>query len=173
VLPNPAPVLYNSRPSSGPHFRGVAQPGRALRSGRRGRRFKSSHPDQLQKNGPRGRFFVTRCDEGLNRSRRFTNSSGANLNVGAERLRPRRGGGQDARSKSSHPDQLQKNGPRGRFFVTRCDEGSPFPHRYISPKTESNAVLQLEKTVSSPFRWSSILLSHNIGAVTHTPRISP
>jgi hypothetical protein len=61
------------------------------------------HPDQLQKSGPCGRFFVTRCDEGLNRSRRFTNSSGANLNVGAERLRPRRGGGQDARSKSSHP----------------------------------------------------------------------
>ena len=27
-------------------LRGVAQPGRALRSGRRGRRFKSSHPDQ-------------------------------------------------------------------------------------------------------------------------------
>jgi len=26
--------------------RGVAQPGRALRSGRRGRRFKSCHPDQ-------------------------------------------------------------------------------------------------------------------------------
>ena len=25
--------------------RGVAQPGRALRSGRRGRRFESSHPD--------------------------------------------------------------------------------------------------------------------------------
>lgn len=29
-------------------FRGVAQPGRAPRSGRGGRRFKSSHPDELQ-----------------------------------------------------------------------------------------------------------------------------
>ena len=29
------------------HRRGVAQPGRALRSGRRGRRFKSCHPDQF------------------------------------------------------------------------------------------------------------------------------
>ncbi len=28
-------------------FRNVAQPGRALRSGRRGRRFKSCHSDQL------------------------------------------------------------------------------------------------------------------------------
>src|SRR5262245_34367012 len=28
--------------------RGVAQPGRALRSGRRSRRFKSCHPDQFQ-----------------------------------------------------------------------------------------------------------------------------
>ena len=34
--------------------RGVAQPGRALRSGRRGRRFKSCHPDHLeQRPGPR------------------------------------------------------------------------------------------------------------------------
>lgn len=32
--------------------RGVAQPGRALRSGRRGHRFKSCHPDQLHL-GPR------------------------------------------------------------------------------------------------------------------------
>src|SRR5947207_14435636 len=31
-----------------PRYRGVAQPGRALRSGRRGRRFKSYHPDQHQ-----------------------------------------------------------------------------------------------------------------------------
>lgn len=30
-------------------FRNVAQPGRALRSGRRGRRFKSSHSDQYKK----------------------------------------------------------------------------------------------------------------------------
>ena len=30
-------------------FRGVAQPGRALRSGRRGRWFKSSHPDSMKK----------------------------------------------------------------------------------------------------------------------------
>ena len=30
----------------GPHVRGVAQPGRVLRSGRRSRRFESSHPDQ-------------------------------------------------------------------------------------------------------------------------------
>ena len=37
------------RPSSYRHFRGVAQPGRALSSGGRGRRFKSSHPDQLNK----------------------------------------------------------------------------------------------------------------------------
>ena len=36
----------------------------------------------------------------------FTNLSGTNLNVGAKRRRPRRGGGQDARSKSLHPDQL-------------------------------------------------------------------
>ncbi len=28
-------------------MRGVAQPGRVLRSGRRSRRFKSSHPDQI------------------------------------------------------------------------------------------------------------------------------
>ena len=36
-----------ARPPAGPsRFRGVAQPGRALRSGRRCRRFKSCHPDQ-------------------------------------------------------------------------------------------------------------------------------
>ncbi len=33
-------------PQYAPSSRGVAQPGRALRSGRRGRRFKSYHPDQ-------------------------------------------------------------------------------------------------------------------------------
>ena len=32
-------------PAAGRRFRGVAQPGRALRSGRRCRRFKSCHPD--------------------------------------------------------------------------------------------------------------------------------
>ena len=37
-----------SNPSlSGFLSRGVAQPGRALRSGRRSRRFESSHPDQV------------------------------------------------------------------------------------------------------------------------------
>ena len=51
-------------------FRGVAQPGRALRSGRRGRRFKSSHPDQQRKSGPHGRFFVGGCAEDLNLRRR-------------------------------------------------------------------------------------------------------
>src|SRR6185369_13891091 len=35
-------------PQYAPSSRGVAQPGRALRSGRRGRRFKSYHPDQFQ-----------------------------------------------------------------------------------------------------------------------------
>ena len=33
-------------------FRGVAQPGRALRSGRRGRRFKSYHPDHFNFSKP-------------------------------------------------------------------------------------------------------------------------
>ena len=46
------PVQYTARPAAsllwpGPvsPIRGVAQPGRALRSGRRSRRFKSCHPD--------------------------------------------------------------------------------------------------------------------------------
>ena len=43
-------------PQYAPSSRGVAQPGRALRSGRRGRRFKSYHPDQfpLRNQSPRG-----------------------------------------------------------------------------------------------------------------------
>ena len=45
----PTALCHNTRP------RGVAQPGRALRSGRRGRRFKSYHPDQfpLRNQSPR------------------------------------------------------------------------------------------------------------------------
>ena len=46
--------------------RDVAQLGRALRSGRRGRWFESSHPDHLEKSPPSGGFLVVREDvEGL------------------------------------------------------------------------------------------------------------
>lgn len=40
-------------------FRSVAQPGRALRSGRRGRRFESSHSDQLPFPSNRSRPICT------------------------------------------------------------------------------------------------------------------
>ena len=39
-------------------LRDVAQLGSALRSGRRGRRFKSCHPDQNKKVAQRAAFFV-------------------------------------------------------------------------------------------------------------------
>lgn len=39
-------------------FRSVAQSGRALRSGRRGRRFESCHSDQNKKTPPNGAFFI-------------------------------------------------------------------------------------------------------------------
>jgi hypothetical protein len=38
------------------HVRDVAQPGSALRSGRRGRRFESSHPDYQKAPRKRGLF---------------------------------------------------------------------------------------------------------------------
>ena len=41
-------MAINRSPDGVVPIRGVAQPGRALRSGRRGRRFKSSHPDQVK-----------------------------------------------------------------------------------------------------------------------------
>ena len=44
--------------------RGVAQPGRVLRSGRRGPRFKSGHPDQIT------RFRLTRQQQMLRAHRR-------------------------------------------------------------------------------------------------------
>ena len=43
----PSPNCRRVRGAAGSTPRGVAQPGRALRSGRIGRRFKSCHPDQL------------------------------------------------------------------------------------------------------------------------------
>ncbi len=43
-LPFPARFLNQNRYICGPN-RGVAQPGSALRSGRRGRGFESRHPD--------------------------------------------------------------------------------------------------------------------------------
>jgi hypothetical protein len=39
------------------HFRGVAQPGSALRSGRRGRWFESSRPDKLVRPWPSVRAY--------------------------------------------------------------------------------------------------------------------
>src|SRR6478672_437065 len=62
-LPRPRAPVYNSRLCC----RGVAQPGRALRSGRRSRRFKSCLPDQFRRfdpmlrnaeSRPRAGFFV-------------------------------------------------------------------------------------------------------------------
>ena len=52
--------------------RGVAQPGRVLRSGRRSRRFESSHPDQFKEQGrhclisPGASPTLARCFEGCN-----------------------------------------------------------------------------------------------------------
>ena len=43
---NPSSAAIGPEVYSGLFFRGVAQFGSALRSGRRGRRFKSCHPDQ-------------------------------------------------------------------------------------------------------------------------------
>ena len=40
-------ALPRDRPKARPTYRRVAQPGRALRSGRRGRRFESSHSDHF------------------------------------------------------------------------------------------------------------------------------
>ncbi len=44
-------------------FRGVAQPGRAPRSGRGGRRFKSSHPDTTLRRCLNIAFFIFPNDE--------------------------------------------------------------------------------------------------------------
>src|SRR5690348_17442548 len=44
-------------------IRGVAQPGRALRSGRRSRRFKSFHPDQIFRESRSGRAAASRSEE--------------------------------------------------------------------------------------------------------------
>ena len=41
------------------NFRDVAQPGSALRSGRRGRWFESSHPDKQNLSPPIRRFFIS------------------------------------------------------------------------------------------------------------------
>ncbi len=44
---------YEIFPLQTPRWRDVAQPGRALRSGRRGRWFKSSRPDQFSPQNPK------------------------------------------------------------------------------------------------------------------------
>ena len=70
-------VCEGSNPSSaamapilGPHFRGVAQLGRALRSGRRGRWFESSHLDHRKK-GPQTRALFSMVKRLVSRDSRY------------------------------------------------------------------------------------------------------
>ena len=58
------------KPRNTIRIRGVAQPGRVLRSGRRSRRFKSSHPDQAHPESPL-RYFLLRRFVGLTAKRRL------------------------------------------------------------------------------------------------------
>lgn len=60
-------ILYKSLEENDEvHQRGVAQFGRALRSGRRGRRFKSCHPDQKRQTNRiimRFVFFIAKFEQ--------------------------------------------------------------------------------------------------------------
>ena len=69
--------LVGSNPTSSANtteFRDVAQFGRALRSGRRGRRFKSCHPDHVGTSYACSDFFSKKISHPLHCSSSFTKS---------------------------------------------------------------------------------------------------